>query len=358
MHILRKPLLILGAFVALWLGLKFLLPVALPFLLGGALAVAAEPAVRFGQRALKLKRGLSAGFGVTATLVLAVGLVSFLGAVAVKELSQLASFDVEQSVEQGLTVLQNWLSGAARQAPQGIRPVLQRTVDDFFSDGTAVMERLSRQVPAAVTSALSWVPDGLLGIGTGVLAAFFLSARLPRLKAWISQRLKKPPFDRVVPVFFRVRKALGGWLMAQLKLALVTYGILAVGFLLLGIPYGLLWALPVAVVDAVPLLGTGTVLVPWALVCLLQGNTARFFGLLAVYAAAAATRTVLEPKLVGKQLGLDPLVTLGALYAGYRVWGFLGLVIAPMAAAAVKSIVTAEQEKKPSPWGEGGSPKG
>ena len=349
MNALRKPLIILGAFVALWLGLKFLLPVALPFLLGGVLAVAAEPAVRFGQRALKLKRGLSAGLGVTATLVLTVGLLSFLGAAAAKELTELASFDVEQSVEQGLTLLQNWLSGAARQAPQGVRPVLERTVDNFFIDGTAVMERLSRQVPAAVSSALSWVPDGLLGIGTGVLAAFFLSARLPRLKVWVSERLKQPPFDRVVPVLRRVRKALGGWLTAQLKLALVTYGILAVGFLFLGIPYGLLWALPVAVVDAVPLLGTGTVLVPWALVCLLQGNAPRFFGLLAVYAAAAATRTVLEPKLVGKQLGLDPLVTLGALYAGYRVWGFLGLVIAPMAAAAVKSVLSAGQEGMHSP---------
>lgn len=346
MNALRKPLLILGAFVALWLGLKFLLPVALPFLLGGVLAVAAEPAVRFGQKAFRLKRGLSAGFGVTATLVLLLGLLSFLGAAAVKELGQLASFvpDVEQSVEQGLQLLQNWLSGAARQAPQGVRPVLERTVNNFFDDGTAVMERLSQQVPAVVSSALGWVPDGLLGIGTGVLAAFFLSARLPRLKDWVAARLKQPPFDRVVPVLRRVRKALGGWLTAQLKLALVTYGILALGFLILGIPYGLLWALPVAVVDAVPLLGTGTVLVPWALVCLLQGNTARFFGLLAVYAAAAATRTVLEPRLVGRQLGLDPLVTLGALYAGYRVWGFLGLIIAPMAAAAVKSVLSAGQD--------------
>ena len=346
MNVLRKPLVILGAFVALWLGLKFLLPVALPFLLGGVLAVAAEPAVRFGQRFLRLKRGLSAGLGVSVTLVFVLGFLSFLGAVAVKELGQLASFvpDVEQSVEQGLDLLQNWLSGAARQAPQGVRPVLERTVDNFFSDGTAVMERLSRQVPAAVSSALGWVPDGLLGIGTGVLAAFFLSARLPRLKAWVSDRLQQPPFDRVVPTLRRVRKALGGWLTAQLKLALVTYGILALGFLVLGIPYGLLWALPVAVVDAVPLLGTGTVLVPWALVCLLQGNTTRFLGLLAVYAATAITRTVLEPKLVGKQLGLDPLVTLGALYAGYQVWGFLGLVIAPMAAAAVKSVLSAKQD--------------
>ena len=342
MKILGKPLWILGALVALWLGVKFLLPVALPFLLGGLLAVAAEPAVCFGQRRLKLKRGAASGLGVTVTLVFLVGLLSFLGAAAVRELGQLASYDVEGAVEQGLTALQGWLAAAAGKAPQGVRPALVRTVENFFEDGTAVIERLSGQLPGAVSAVLGWVPDGLLGIGTGVLAAFFLSTRLPKIKARTAQQLEKPPFDRVIPALKRGRKALGGWLTAQLKLAAVTYGILAVGFLLLGIPYGLLWALPVAVVDAVPLLGTGTVLVPWGLVCLIQGNTGRFFGLLTVYLATAVTRTVLEPRLVGKQLGLDPLVTLGALYAGYRVWGFLGLILAPMAAAAVKSVISSE----------------
>ena len=74
-------------------------------------------------------------------------------------------------------------------------------------------------------------------------------------------------------------------------------------------------------------------MLPWALVCLLQGNHVLSVGLLGIYAAAAITRSVLEPRLIGRQMGIDPLLTLVALYLGYRLWGVLGMLLAPMAAA-------------------------
>jgi predicted PurR-regulated permease PerM len=100
----------------------------------------------------------------------------------------------------------------------------------------------------------------------------------------------------------------------------------------------------VAVLDAVPILGTGTVLVPWSLVCFLQHEQLRAIGLLSVYAAAAITRTVLEPKFVGQQLGLDPLATLIALYVGFCFWGIPGLLFTPILASACKSFLTKPEE--------------
>ena len=93
----------------------------------------------------------------------------------------------------------------------------------------------------------------------------------------------------------------------------------------------------VALVDAVPVLGTGTVLLPWALFSLLQRQHLRSIGLLLTYAAAFLTRTILEPKLVGRHIGLDPLLTLIFLYLGYRFWGIFGMLLAPMLAAAAKA---------------------
>ena len=95
------------------------------------------------------------------------------------------------------------------------------------------------------------------------------------------------------------------------------------------------FTLGLALVDAIPILGTGTVLLPWALVSLLQHQHLRSVGLLLTYAAAFLTRTILEPRLVGRHLGLDPLVTLIFLYLGYRFWGILGMLLAPMLAAAL-----------------------
>ena len=136
-----------------------------------------------------------------------------------------------------------------------------------------------------------------------------------------------------------MKHAVGGWLLAQLKLAGVTLILLCLGLVLLRVRYALLWALGITVLDAFPILGTGTVLLPWALICFLQGNTPRAIGLLGLYAVISLTRSVLEPKLVGRHLGLDPLAALVALYAGYKLWGIGGMILAPLLAGTALQLV-------------------
>ena len=346
--LLRKVLILLGAFFAAWLGIKYLLPVLLPFLLGTGIALAAEPMVATAERRLKLPRALAAGIGVTLTLILLVGVLSVAGALLVRELGKLAGAvpDLEGTTRQGMVMLQDWLVGITEQTPDGIRPVLTRTVLNFFDDGTALMEQVSQRIPKVVSSVLGWVPDGALSVGTGLLAGFMISARLPRLKESVAVHLPQSWYERYLPSLRRMRKALGGWLRAQLKLSALTYGIVTVGFLILGVAYGPLLAVLVALVDAFPLLGTGTVLLPWALVCLLQRQHIRAIGLICIFGTAVLTRTVLEPRLVGRQLGLDPLLTLLALYLGYRIWGVLGMLIAPILATAAKSIAGPVRENR------------
>lgn len=340
-----KVLMILGSVLALWLGVQYLLPFFLPFLLGGLVALAAEPLV--GRLSRKLPRGASAGLGVTVTLTFLLGLMSLLGALAVKELGRLANAmpDLENTARQGLLVLEDWLVGLAEQTPEGIRPLLTRTVLRSFDGSTVLVEQAASRIPQTVTAILGRVPDSALGIGTGILSAFLISARLPRLRRGIWSWLPEKARDRVLPLLQRVKAAALGWLRAQGKLMLLTWAVVSLGFLLLGIPYGILWAALIAAVDAVPMLGTGLVLLPWSLICLLQGQQLRALGLSLLFAAATLLRTTLEPRLVGKQLGLDSLVTLLALYAGYRLWGFWGLLAAPLLAAVVKSLVPHPSEE-------------
>ncbi len=337
---LQKPLLLVGIFVVLWLGVTYLLPILFPFLLGAGVALAADPAVRFAQRKLKLPRPWASGLGVTVTLVLLTALLSLAGALLVRELGDLASAvpDLEQTAQKGTVLMQDFLVGMAQRAPEGIRPVLTRTALQLFDDSNAVIEQVTRRIPGMVSSVLGRVPDSALGLGTGLIASYLISARLPRMRKAISARLPESFHQRYLPALRRARKALGGWLRAQGRLALMTYGIVAVGFLLLRVPYGLGWAILVALVDAVPMLGTGLILVPWALVSFLQREPVRAIGLLCIFVVAACARAVLEPRLVGRQLGLDPLLTLLALYLGYRLWGIPGMLIAPILATAAKSL--------------------
>ena len=333
---LKRGISLLGIFLAVWLGTKYLLPVLLPFLLGTLLALAAEPVVRLGVKRFRLPRTAAAGVGVSLTLVLLAGIMSMLGALAVKELGVLAGSVPD--VRQGMVVLEDKLVSLAQRLPEGVRSFATGRVLEMFDGSGVLLEQVGGGVTGAVKSVLGWLPSGALGLGTGVLAGFMISARLPRLRRSIAGKLPASWREKYLPALQRVKSSVWQWLKAQGKLMAVTYGIVALGLTVIGVRYGFFWAVLVALVDAVPVLGTGTVLIPWAVVELVQGQTLRGVGLVATYAAAMLTRTVLEPRLVGRHLGLDPLLTLVFLYVGYRFWGIFGMVLAPMLAAAVKGM--------------------
>ena len=340
----QKLLPLLLAIAALWLAVTYLLPVLLPFGLGALLALAAEPAVRFGMGRLRWSRGLSAGVGVVLTLVFLLSTATLVGALVVKELGSVAQTlpDLQDTARQGMDLLEAAVLRFAQNVPANLQPLVEKTADRLFDRNISLTDQAVGKLPGMLSAVLSRLPGSAIGVGAGILSAFMISVRLPRLKA--AAAVVVPPQWKQTwqPALKRVRQTVGGWLKAQAKLCAITWCIVTVGFWLLGIPHGPAWAVLVALVDAVPLLGTGTVLLPWALISLLQEQSLQAFGLAAIYGCAVLTRTVLEPRFVGKQIGLDPLLTLVFLYAGFRFWGVLGMIFAPMLAAAAKSFLTEE----------------
>ena len=339
----------LAILAALWLGGKYILPLIMPFLLGFLLALTAEPGVRFLDRRFHLSRGVAAFVGVTATLVLLSVLSMLLISLLVKELGRLAGIlpDLESSVRRGLGSLEDWLLGLAMATPDGVRPLLIRSILSLFDGGSDLYDRAIAQLPAIATGVLSHVPDSFLAIGTGVLSAYLFSARMPRLRAWVSRKLPMAENRHRLEILQNLKQAVFGWLQAQAKLMALTFAILCAGLLLLRISFAPVWAAVVALVDAVPMLGTGLILVPWSLVCFLQGDSVRALGLLGIFVAATVARSTLEPRLLGKHLGLDPLVTLAALYLGYQLFGIPGLLVSPLlAVAGVQLLRVAHRDDK------------
>ena len=320
-NILIPAIGLLGAFLAV----KYLLPLILPFLLGAALAFTAEPVVQFLCARLHLKRGLAAGIGVSMAFSFLAFAVLILCGLILRQLRALAGI----------------LPGLEQTELDGMRAILKRNVIDLFSSGSALLEQVTSYLLRLASGILSQVPDSALTIGTAIVSSFMISAKLPRIRQYLSRRLSTQRQSSIRATLTRLRSALGGWLKAQAKLSGVTLLILTVGFLLLGIRYAPLAAAAVALVDAFPVLGTGTVLLPWSLVAFLRGERLLCFGLLGVYAAVSLTRSVLEPRLVGKQLGLDPLTTLAAIYIGYQLWGLGGMILAPMLAVAAAQFLPA-----------------
>lgn len=343
----RKDILtLLAGSVLLWLAVRFLLPLIRPFLLGLALALAAEPMVRFLENRLRLSRQTAAGLGVSMAFCFLALLVTVLCAAAVRQLRSLAGIlpGLEEAARTGLDLVQTNLLALTARAPRNLRPVLTEHLRLLFSDGSTLLGKITAWLLGLAGGILGRLPDSALGFGTGILSAFLISARLPKIRGWLLGRIPRDRLNILLARFRRLRRMLRSWLTAQLKLMSVTYCILAAGLTLLRIPRSLLWAFVIALVDALPVFGTGTVLIPWALVCFLQGNRVLALGIAGTYATAALTRSILEPKLLGQHLGLDPLAALAALYIGCRLWGIAGMIAAPMITVALLQLRRAPGE--------------
>lgn len=338
---LRRIGAVLAAVFAIWLTTRYLLPLFLPFVLAALLALAAEPLVGVLARRCRMPRWLASGLGICIALTLVILAALVLGALLLRELGSLANVvpDLESTALQGMGLLRSWLFGIADQAPDGIKPILNHSLDGIFSGSSQLLDRVSVWLLGFASGVLKALPDSALGLGTWILASFMFSAKLPKIRRYAASLIPGSWKETYLPALGQLRKSLGGWLLAQLKLTGITACVLSAGFLALQIPYGIVWALLISLVDALPVLGTGTVLIPWSVICFLQGDSLRSVGLLGIYAAAALLRSVLEPRLVGKQLGLDPLVTLVALYAGYQLWGLGGMLLAPLLAVTVTQLL-------------------
>lgn len=332
-----KPLSYLWILLLLWLGIRYLLPAFLPFLMGGGLALAAEPGVRFLCDKLHLPRSAAAGISVSAVFTLICILIMLIFAVLFRELGLLAGIlpDMESMAMEGLDALKCWLLTLANRMPQSLRPLLERNVTDLFSGGSALLDRITRYALGLAGALLTALPDSALSLGTALISAFLISAKLPGIR----DRISSGRIQALTDALLRFRSTAGLWMLAQLKLSTVTCVLLILGFVLLRIPFAPVWALTVALVDAFPILGTGTVLLPWSVVCLLQHDGARALGLLGIYIVVSLTRSILEPRFIGRQLGLDPLVTLIAMYLGFRLWGVPGMVLAPVLAISAAGLL-------------------
>lgn len=337
---LKIPFWVIFAAIAL-LFAQHLIPIVLPFALGTALALGAEPAVSLVHKKLHLPRWAAAGIGVTAFFILMIGLLGLLISLLVRQLGRLSGLlpQLADTISTGLAALEQWLLELADKLPASMEQAAQKGVGQLFSDSSAMLQQAVSRVPQAATGLMGTLSQWAFVLFTAILSGYMISARLPRLRLFLKERLPAVWRDRYMPALRGLRRAVGGWLSAQGKLMGLTFLLLSIGFFLLKTGNPLLLSALVTLVDAFPILGTGTVLIPWSIVRLLQGDTARGIGLLGLYAVVWLVRSVLEPRLVGKELGLDPLVTLFSIYAGFRLLGVGGMLIAPFAAMLVTQLL-------------------
>ena len=337
----------------LWLGFRYVLGVVAPFLLAWMLSRLVKPLVGALAARTRIPRGVWAAGLVLLTVGGFVGMAFSGIRRGIRELSTFA---------EGLAADTDGLLSAIEYALERARSLSSRIpflrhfentpgYEDFCARLDGLVEEgvnrlvtgITARLPDAAMAVAGWVPEAFIFITVTLLACYYFSADngyIGRAVRDFILRLTPAPLrDRIPPWGRRLRRLGKQYLRACFLLGLLTFLQMFIGLALLRIPYAFILALLIALVDFLPLLGTGIILIPWAAVSLLLGEIKLGIGLLVLYAVSTVIRQILEPKLIGEGLGLHPLLSLAAMYAGLRLFGVWGMILAPLATAGVKSLL-------------------
>jgi sporulation integral membrane protein YtvI len=336
--------------------MKTIVRLLLPFLLAAALAALIRPIAAFLERKCKMPKKV-------ASILLLILLLFFFGVLIVwgcerlilelqKLMNQIGTDGAAWSARIShiidvVTRLSEHIPFLARIKSNGSLTAFWNEVDAKLAEIiTDTLTRYSTHIPDLITSVIRGIPGALIFLLTFVLAAFYLCADLTAIGTSLISHMPEHWQSRLSQSKQTLSQIGGNYLRAYFSLFLLTFFELLVGFTFLHLPYIFLPSLLIALVDILPVFGVGTVLVPWGLIELLRGNVGRGTALLVLCAIILLIRQLVEPRIVGKSIGLHPLATLFAAYAGLQLFGLLGMLLGPAVALLVKGWVWPQGEVK------------
>lgn len=319
---------------SIWFVFNYLLAWLVPFIIGFAIAYLMNPLISFLERRTFFRRRFLAS-GFTIVLALLLGLLVWLISYGIFQLVQegllfLPDF-FQDSVQPALFRFNSWFNEVIQSAPSSIRSELSGFQTQIIVELQGLAITLSNSGVVWLTNLTRSLPNILLGVLFTLLATIFTNLDYPNIRTFLFSNMPKKYgvlFKNMKVVF---AETIGKYLKAYLKLMTLTFLELSIGFFILGIPYPLLVALLIAIFDILPVLGTGGVLFPWILLELLLGNIPLAVGLAILYGVVWAVRNLAEPRIVGGELGLNPLVTLVSIYLGFTWFGVFGMLLVPVA---------------------------
>lgn len=320
-----------GVVGAVWLSLRFVLPWTAPFLAAWALAALLEPAVGFLVRRRWRRSAASALCCLAALGLLGWGLAALLSrglGAATAFLQELPA--LVELVGARIAALEARLETRLLAAGDGSAFFFEQGLRTLSGALASLPVQVSREALGLVTRAAQASPDTLLFLVTAAIGSYFLSASFPTVRAFLLAQLPEGLRRRLEELGADLKSGFGGVLRAQLILMAMTFFELLTAFLLLRIPGAAGIAAVTALIDALPVFGTGIVLLPWALFCLLLGDARRGLGLLLSWGLVCLVRSCAQAKLLGDQIGLDPLASLLSVYVGWRVCGVWGMLLFPI----------------------------
>ncbi len=352
----RKSFIINFVYTVICVGLfyvfiKYCLGVLSPFIVAFVLAYVLQRPIKWAKKKLRLKsHGIISFLLVLLVVLIVMGVLSIAVLVLFNELKDFASYLTTQfsSIDELIVTLENYAMGVIVRLPEGIRETVGDYVTDAFDSlgkGQAELDLSMLSAPlSGAWSVVKSLPSTILSIVVAVVSCFFMASDYDKVKDLFLSFFSESKRKSLVKTKRTAIKAIAKLLKAYITIMAITFAEMFLGLFLLKLigvydgSYIAIISFVTCIIDIIPVLGTGTVLIPWAVYNLIFGNFGMGIGLLVIYAAITVIRQIVEPKLVANQAGLPAIVTIMAMFLGVRIFGALGIILLPFTVIILKLL--------------------
>lgn len=317
-------------FYLIWVWGPRLIRFFLPFVIGWVIAVIANPLVRFLEKRLKIVRKHSSMLIVIVVLSAIIALLYFLIVKLVNEASGLIQ-DIPSYYDVAWVEVQKMMlriEGVLQFFPEDVQNSVNQFVNHLGEYLNVMVQKIASPTFMAAGNAVKSIPAALVYTIVTIFSSYMFIVDRDKLVYFIKRYIPDGGTRYYRYLKSNVRHLIMVYFLAQFKIMFIIAVVLALGFLILGIDYALLLAVIISILDFLPILGTGTILIPWALIRLVSGQYAFGFGLIVIYVLTLVIRQIIQPKIVGDTMGLDPIMTLLFLYLGFKISGIAGMILA------------------------------
>lgn len=334
--LLNKFFFILGLLIVVYIIKHYLFGILSPFILGYILSIILDPLCSFFSNKLKINRGLSSVVCIVFALV-------FIGIIGTNLI--LTIIDQGERYIQNLPIYFEEIMISFGHIKESLNNLT--FIPDEFHDMTSniinsitpsITSSLSSMVGSGSKGIMLSIPNVISNIVFGFISCFFFLKDKMLIRKSIAVFIPEFVKEKYNLIYDSMLKALIGYVKAQLILMTFTGTIAIIGLLFIGYQFALFIGLIIAIIDAFPVFGSGFVLWPWALTNVITGNYQVALYLMIIYVIILLTRQILEPKVLGSQIGLHPLVTLMSIYVGIQIYGVIGILLGPCLVIIIKTI--------------------
>lgn len=320
---------ILAAVLVIWLGPK-LLSFFLPFVIALIVSAIANPLVNFLEKKVKILRKYSSAVIIIFVLAILFALIYFALWGAIQGVQALFG-ELDDIIATFLGFLDEFrlaLSNLSISFPASLHEAIQSLDSSIETTLTSFAKDLMEQINfSAAGSYLNNALNVLILIIISILATYFVMIDRNQLALAVSRMVPMSIQHYYHVVIDNIKTAVGGYLKTQFKLMIIIMLVLLLGFKLLNVEYALLLAFITAILDFLPVFGTGTIIGPWVVFKIISGDYLYAVFLIIIYLVCLLLKQLLQPKIMGDSVGLSPLYALFFMFVGYRINGIIGMII-------------------------------